>query len=219
MQAIQPANISYAGPSKIYLVLSKIMGEVGAIGRTGQNELDNYAFRKIDDILNKLQPILVRNGVFIVPTVAEAFEEKSQSEDGSSQIRVRLSVRYQIYADDGSSVSSTVQGEAIDRSDKASNKAMTAAFKQMVTQVFCIAVEGMPDADQGSPGLSFVKEKTPPALARPDHKIGDGKYRGKMVSEIDSKEMSAYIEKMELAAKSAGRRNPKWLADLKKAFE
>lgn len=42
-------------------------------------------------------------------------------------------------------------GEAMDSADKATNKAMSAAYKYMATQEFCIPTEGDNDADLHTP--------------------------------------------------------------------
>lgn len=134
------------------------MADVGAIGKNGRNEYDGYNFRSIDDVYSRLQPALAKNGVFFVPQVLETFEDKYTNQKGTPQVRVKLKVKYTIYGDDGSSIESVVEGEAIDRSDKATNKALTAALKYMLIQVFCIAVEGQDDADKES--LEVAPEKT-----------------------------------------------------------
>jgi hypothetical protein len=201
---------------KIHGLISKVMGDVGAIGKTGENEVDGYKFRKIDDVYNKLQPILAKHSVFFVPSISSSSEEKILTEDGSSRVRVKLTVKYRIFADDGSFIDAVTQGEAIDQSDKATNKALTAAFKYLLIQVFCIAIEGQPDADDSSPKLTFANEKTP-AKKKADFKIGDGKYRGQLVSEIPPAELNSYLRKMEKAIKGEGRNPPKWFAELKKA--
>lgn len=134
----------------IFQLIPKIMKEIGAIAKNGDNEEDDYKFQRIDDVKNKLQPILARHGVFFVPNVIESTEEKFQK----FQVRVKIRVRYLIFAQDGSSTEATVEGEAIDDSDKATNKAMTAAFKYMLIQVFCIAIKGMDDADSTSPKIN-----------------------------------------------------------------
>lgn len=146
--------------NKIFSMIPKVMSDVGAIGKNGTNTYDNYKFRSIDDVYNKLQPALAKNGVFFVPTVLETVEEKGQSKSGGAQVRVKQKIRYTIYADDGSSIESIVEGEAIDRSDKATNKAMTAALKYMLIQVFCIAVDGLDDADKDSEEISIDSKKT-----------------------------------------------------------
>lgn len=139
---------------KIYTLIPKIMGEIGAIGKNGENTYDNYKFRSVDDVYNKVQPVLVKHGVFFKPTVLESSENTVTSKSGAAQVRVKQKVEYTFYADDGSNFSTIVEGEAIDRGDKATNKAMTAALKYMLIQVFCIAIEGQNDADNSSPSNS-----------------------------------------------------------------
>lgn len=136
---------------KIFSLIPKVMAKVGAIGKSGYNEHSKYKFRSIDDIYNKLQPVLAEVGVFFTPQVLESHEDQFQSAKGTNQVRIRLRVKYLIYADDGSNLEAIVEGEAIDTSDKATNKALTAAFKYMLIQIFCIAIEGQDDADQETP--------------------------------------------------------------------
>lgn len=136
---------------KIFTLIPKVMKDVGPISKGGYNDFDKYKFRSIDDVYNKLQPALAANGVFFVPNILDSKENNTVSKSGSEMVRVKLRVRYDIYADDGSKIESIVEGEAIDRSDKATNKALTAAFKYMLIQVFCLAVEGEEDADADSP--------------------------------------------------------------------
>jgi hypothetical protein len=52
-----------------------------------------------------------------------------------------------VSAVDGSRHTVHVIGEAMDSGDKATNKAMSAAYKYMAMQVFCIPTEGDNDAD------------------------------------------------------------------------
>lgn len=145
---------------RIFELIPKIMGEIGAIGKNGTNTYDNYKFRSIDDVYNKVQPVLAKNGVFFKPTVLESTESTVVSQKGAAQVRIKQKVEYTFYASDGSSFSTIVEGEAIDRADKATNKAMTAALKYMLIQVFCIAIDGNNDADSGSPSSECSEEET-----------------------------------------------------------
>lgn len=138
---------------KIYALIPKVMKEVGAIGKNGFNPHDKYKFRSIDDVYNSLQGPLSNNGVFFLPEVLEHKDERVQSAKGHEMVRTTLKVKYTVYADDGSFVVAIVCGEAIDRSDKSVNKALTAAFKYMLIQIFCIAVEGQDDSDKESPQI------------------------------------------------------------------
>ena len=50
-------------------------------------------------------------------------------------------------AEDGSKTTARMIGEAMDSGDKATNKAMSAAYKYAAFQTFAIPTEGTPDAD------------------------------------------------------------------------
>jgi hypothetical protein len=207
-------------PIKIFTQIPLVMGDVGAIGKSGVNRDQNYKFRSIDDVYNKLQPALQKNGVFFIPQVIESKEEHGQTKSGSKNVRVKLRVKYTIYADDGSSIEAIVEGEGIDTSDKATNKALTAAFKYMLIQIFCIAVEGSVDADNEFPELQFVKEnkKPSPGPTKPaDLTIANGKYKGKKVSAIPKEELKEYVQQIESASADAGKACPKWFLEMKKA--
>ena len=204
-------------PQKIYELIPIVMEQVGAIPKKGENTFDNYKFRSIDDVYNSLQPVLAKNKVFFIPTVLESQEEKIQSSKGKVQQRVILKVQYKIYTTDGSFIECTVQGEGIDRSDKASNKALTAAFKYMLIQIFCIAVEGMDDADKESPEMDFVKgeDKSQKSIS---HVIRDGKYKGRNIEDIPKKELKDYVMKISSAIKKTGKETPVWFHELQQTM-
>lgn len=194
---------------KIFTQIPKVMADVGAVGKGGFNQHDNYKFRTIDDVYNKLQPALSLNGVFFVPNILDSREEKLKSAKGTDMLRVKLKVRYDIYADDGSKIESVVEGEAIDRSDKATNKALTAALKYMLIQVFCLAVENESDADSQTPEF-----KAPPKKAvmnqAPSQNVENvlpsdyvakfGKFKGQKISDVDMYDLSSYVAFIEKSA-------------------
>ena len=153
---------------KIYELIPKIMNDIGSIGKDATNDFDKYKFRSIDAVYNALQPALSRNGVFIIPRVLESHETTGKTKSGGDNIRVKVKVEYEICASDGSSVKSIFEGEGIDTSDKATNKAVQAAFKYMLTQLFCIAFEGSEDSDKESPEVTNqqTKQAPPPPLQK-----------------------------------------------------
>jgi len=66
-----------------------------------------------------------------------------------------------ISAEDGTRHTAKVYGEAMDSADKATNKAMSAAYKYACLQTFCIPTEGDNDAD----GTTHeVQPEAPPAF-------------------------------------------------------
>lgn len=138
---------------KIYKAISGVMKDIGAIGKDQENTFDKYKFRGIDDVYNALQPALIKNGVFAVPRLLEINQTDRVSKKGDQMIHTTVKVEYSFYAEDGSSVTVVVPGEAADRSDKSVNKAMSAAFKYACFQTFCIPVKEMLDADKDSPEI------------------------------------------------------------------
>lgn len=132
----------------IYGLIPKIMSEVGSIAKNRRGQGINYAFRGIDDAYLACQKPLSENGVFFVPQVLESKREERQSKSGSNITIAILKVKYQFFASDGSSITAIVDGEAMDSSDKAINKAMSAALKIALFQIFCIPTGELKDSEE-----------------------------------------------------------------------
>lgn len=132
---------------KIYEAISNVMAEIGAIGKEKKNQQQGFMYRGIDDVMNALQPALVKHKVFIVPNVVEERREERTTQKGGVLFYTRLEVVYKFYTTDGSYIETKVIGEAMDSGDKATNKAMSIAYKYACFQVFCIPTEEMKDPD------------------------------------------------------------------------
>lgn len=142
------ANEARFGESpKIYSAISNVMKEIGAIGKTSKNTQQGFMFRGIDAVYNAINPALINNGIFIVPEILEQTREERQSSKGGNLIYSVCKIKYTFYAADGSSIEAVVIGEGMDSGDKATNKAMSIAFKYACFQVFCIPTEEMVDPD------------------------------------------------------------------------
>ena len=128
---------------KIYEAISAVMADVGAVGKDKVNQLQKYNFRGIDDVMNALNPAMVKHKVFVAPEVLEEKREERTTGKGGLLIYSILKVKFTFYTVDGSSVEATVIGEAMDSGDKSMNKAMSAAFKYACFQTFCIPTEEM----------------------------------------------------------------------------
>ncbi len=96
----------------------------------------------------------------------EEARDEGQTKAGGTLYYTRLRVAYTFYAADGSSVRAVVVGEAMDSGDKSSNKAMSAALKYAMLQIFCVPVE-QDDADAHSPEMTrrATIEPSAPAMA------------------------------------------------------
>ncbi len=107
----------------------------------------SYAFRGIDDVYNALHDYLADAGIYMIPEVIEERSEERTNLKGTVLIYRFLKVRYQFIAEDGSSVTATGMGEAMDSGDKATNKAMSAAHKYVMMQTFLIPTEEAKDVE------------------------------------------------------------------------
>lgn len=145
----------------IYKALADVMASVGAIGKEGWNQQQRFNFRGIDDVYNALHPALVKSGVVVVPEVLEHRDVPIESAKGNQGWRVVIRVRFRFVATDGSHVDAVTIGEAADYADKASNKAMSVAYKYAIFQVFCIPTEDQEDPDASSPetGVAAARKR------------------------------------------------------------
>jgi hypothetical protein len=124
------------------------MSLVGCIEKTRQGEGVRYKFRGIDDLYLALQKLLAEHGVFFVPKVLESSREERQSKGGATITFTVLKVEFTFYASDASYFTCVVPGEAMDSSDKSCNKAMSAALKIALLQIFCIPTEEPKDTEE-----------------------------------------------------------------------
>jgi DNA-directed RNA polymerase subunit RPC12/RpoP len=134
----------------IYESINAIMAECPVIAKAQQNKQQGFMYRGVDVVMNVFQPLLAKYKVFVVPEVLDTMREERQTKNGGNLIYTILKVKYTFYAEDGSCVAATVQGEGMDSADKSGNKAMSVAFKYAMFQVFCIPTEEMRDPDAES---------------------------------------------------------------------
>lgn len=155
----------------IYESIAAVMNDIGAVGKNSKNTSQGFMFRGIDAVMNALAPALIKNKVFIVPEILEQTREERTSFKGGTLIYSICKIKYTFYAEDGSSISATVIGEGMDSGDKATNKAMSIAFKYAAFQVFCIPTEEMVDPDAECHEVKpkqQSKKKEPEKAAEPE---------------------------------------------------
>ena len=140
----------------VYGAITAITAELAGAGipKTRYNEVDEYKYRSIDDVLNRLAPLLAKHRLCVLPKVRkrEAADRLGDNLQLLTSVALRVSFTL-VSADDGSSHSVEAYGEALDAGDKATAKAMSAAYKSAMIQAFCIPVADLEDADATSPRL------------------------------------------------------------------
>lgn len=136
-----------AEKKNVYETITAVMAEIGSVGKESRNSQQGFMYRGIDAVMNALNPALVKHKLFVVPEILDQRREERQTAKGGNLIYSICTIKYTFYAEDGSSISATVIGEGMDSGDKATNKAMSIAFKYACFQVFCIPTEEMKDPD------------------------------------------------------------------------
>lgn len=124
------------------------------IAKSHTNVRDGYDYRSIDDVLGRLAPLLAKHRLCILPRVVERSASERMGEGNALLSHVALRAKFALISvDDGTSHDVEVYGEALDAGDKATAKAMSAAYKSAMLQTFCVPVAGQDDADASSSRL------------------------------------------------------------------
>lgn len=170
---------------KIYEAIIATMRDIGAVGKDAKNTFDNYAYRSIDGLMNSLHPALVKNGIFTVPTVLESTREERPGKNGTHLMYTIMKIKYTFYAEDGSFVESIVNGEAMDRSDKSTNKAMASAYKYAIFQTFCVPTAELLDSEQESLEMQPKEPEKPKKAPRRQDTPEEAKLNEEMRASVD----------------------------------
>lgn len=127
----------------IYESITAIQADIDFIGKDKVTQSGSrYKYRGVDQVLNTLHPLFAKHKVFAVPEVLEILNrEWRTTTNGGTVVYQTAKVRYTFYAEDGTNVSAVVIGEAMDSSDKASNKCMSVAYKYACFQMLSIPTE------------------------------------------------------------------------------
>ena len=135
---------------KVYQAIGAVSQELSAqgISKARNNAQQGYKFRGIDDVLNALSGALVKAGLVILPRCTERELVERQTAKGGAIFNVTCRVEFDLVStEDGSKHTVCTYGEAMDSADKATNKAMSAAYKYLALLVFCIPTEASPETD------------------------------------------------------------------------
>jgi hypothetical protein len=137
----------------IHTAMATILAEVDAIAKTRTNAGQGFRFRSVDDVYRELHKVFAKHHVYMAPMVLDQRHEERTTSKGSAQMWSVVRMQYTFYATDGSSVSASTLGEAVDPGDKSCGKAQSYAHKICLLQMFCIPAEANEDPDAYSPRL------------------------------------------------------------------
>ena len=193
----------------VYECINAVSAEIAttgiAKGRT--NKQQNYQFRGVDDVYNALAPILSKHKLVILPRFIDRVCVERVAQSGSPLFNVTVEGEFDfVSAVDGSKHTTRAFGEAMDSADKATNKAMSAAYKYTAFQTFCIPTEGDNDADAETPQVAASEHdggaqaapratparRQPPPLTPPQKKaVASGQGSTLLISEPQQKRLYA----------------------------
>lgn len=178
----------------IYESIAAIQVDVDFIGKEKQTQSGaKFKYRGVDQVLNTLHPLFGKHKVFAVPEVLEILNrEERKTKEGNTVLYQVLKIKYTFYAEDSTSVSAVVVGEAMDSGDKVSNKCMSVAYKYA-----CFQILSIPTEDTTQDPDEHGDELQPKGDGNPSAKVT--KRRGLALSELkdlgveDIKGMAKYL--------------------------
>jgi len=136
---------------KVYQAINAIQADLAKTGISKDrvnSQGSGYKFRGIDDVYNAISPLLAKHGLCILPRMLNRECTDRISGKGGNLFYVVVEAEFDfVSAEDGSKHTVKTFGEAMDSGDKATNKAMSAAYKYAAFQAFAIPTEGDNDAD------------------------------------------------------------------------
>lgn len=170
------AQTKIEAPANVFAKIAAVQGELAKVGiaKGRRNAQQGYNFRGIDEVYAALSPLLSRHGLVIIPRVVSRECVERQSAKGGALFNVTVHAEFDfVSADDGSIHTAATFGEAMDSADKATNKAMSAAYKYAAFMTFAIPTEGEEDADAVTHEVAGRQSQTGAVSSQPDL-ISDG---------------------------------------------
>lgn len=166
---------------------------VSGISKSSRNQQQGFNFRGIDAVYNALAPLLAKHKLVILPRCLERECVERTTARGGVLFSVTVKAEFDmVSAIDGSKHTIATYGEAMDSGDKATNKAMSAAYKYAAFQAFCIPTE-----ETSSDADSETHEVQPKRSHRAEKAITDPKVL------IQAMEATTSMESLKIAFASA----------------
>lgn len=127
----------------VYQAINEVASELAQMGiaKNSKNQMQGFNFRGIDAVYNTLAPLLAKHKLCILPRCLERICVERTNAKGTALFYVTVKSDFDFVGIDGSKHTITTYGEAMDSGDKATNKAMSAAYKYAAFQAFCIPTE------------------------------------------------------------------------------
>ncbi|HEY0935889.1 MAG TPA: ERF family protein [Trebonia sp.] len=131
-------------------LLARVMVDVDHVGKDGYNKAQNFNFRGIDAVLNRVGPAFRAHGIVPKPMLKKVtYENILVGEKRTPMTRCTVKVKYRFKGPAGDFEDVTVPGEAFDSGDKGTAKAMSVAYRIALIQLLALPTTE-PDPDESS---------------------------------------------------------------------
>jgi hypothetical protein len=157
--------------ANVHIALSAVMADIdGIVVQKKKSEGLNYAFASIDDMIAVIRPALTKHGIVVYPSgVSDLSRTVEPNAKGTPMTNVSALFSFTFaHGESETHMIAQVPGEGRDSSDKAHNKALTAAYKYALKQTLMIETG---DAERPSNRRSGAQVKDT-ALSAADFKRG-----------------------------------------------
>ena len=167
LQSVEDALNDMDRTPHVYQAIADVQGELSRTGiaKAHKNtQGSGYMFRGIDDVYAALSPLLAKHRLVVIPRVIQRDVIERQSKNGGALFYVSVHAEFDfVSAIDGTTHTAATFGEAMDSGDKATNKAMSAAYKYAAFMTFAIPTEGDNDADASTHEVAGAPQTISPA--------------------------------------------------------
>jgi hypothetical protein len=140
----------------IHATINKVMTDLAKLGiaKNRKNVMQNYQYRGIDDLYDTVASLYAKHGLIIYPQVLEYKHESRPTKTGAANYVMQQVKFIFCHIHNNQTFETIVWGEALDNSDKATNKSLTSAYKYMAIMTLCIPINGVDnDPDNDTPEL------------------------------------------------------------------
>lgn len=141
--------------------MTEILAKIGIAKEKGNTREIQYNFRGIDDIRNNTSPLMKECALAIIPAMAERAEKERHTKNGTLALWVTLRVDFRVYNTISKEhIEVPIYADAVDYSDKATQKAMSQAYKVLAINLFNIPTEGEQDTDAESIQMQAINHSS-----------------------------------------------------------
>lgn len=158
----------------IHAKMHRVMSEIGTIEKDKRNDFHKYAYASEFAIKQRIQPLLITEGILLSFSVEEASTSEVTTLKGAKETLTTAKVSFRFTSvEDGSFVEGRFMGQGQDSGDKGIYKAVTGALKYMLTSNFLIPTGDDPEESPSNlsqrPLAPAVRDEPLPTPEGPDN--------------------------------------------------